>query len=272
VAGRDTLDGKVTVDWDPEQYARFQSERARPFWDLVELIHRGAIDRAVDLGCGTGALTVSVAERLGVGRMVGIDNSPKMLEVAATHGRVAVQFQYGDIARWTSDGDHDLVLANAALHWVPDHRAVLERWIGALAPEGQLAVQVPANHDHPSHLASTEVATREPFASAFDGEPPPDPVAANVLAPEHYTAALYELGVAEPHVRLQVYPHVFESSDDVVEWTRGSSLTRFFRRLPLELHEPFVDAYRDELRARIGRQQPYLYTFKRILMWGRRSV
>lgn len=259
----------MPVDWDPEQYHRFEKQRAQPFWDLVEMIHRGAIDRAVDLGCGTGALTVAAAERLGIGHMTGIDNSPRMLEVAETHGRVEIDFAYGDIARWTSDGDHDLVIANAALHWVPEHAAVLERWIAALAPEGQIAVQIPANHDHHSHLASVEVATREPFASAFDGEPPPDPVAVNVLAPDEYSSLLYDLGIVEPHVRLQVYPHLFESPADVVEWTRGSSLTRFFRRLPVELHETFVDAYREELLARIGRQSPYLYTFKRILMWGR---
>ena len=175
-----------STDWDPAQYERFAAERAQPFWDLVDLIHRGGIERAVDLGCGTGALTVSAAERLGIGQMTGIDNSPAMLEVAATHGRVEVDFQYGDISRWTSNGDYDLVLANAALQWVPDHRAVLERWVAALAPDGQLALQVPANHDHPSHLASAFVATQEPFASALGGEPPPDPVVANVLSPEAY--------------------------------------------------------------------------------------
>ena len=263
--------GMADTDWNPEQYERFEAERAQPFWDLVELIHRGGIERAVDLGCGTGALTVSAAERLGIGRMTGIDNSPAMLEVAETHGRVEVGFEYGDISRWTSDGDHDLVLANAALQWVPDHRAVLERWVAALAPEGQLAVQVPANHDHASHMASAFVATQEPFVSALGGDPPPDPVAVNVLAPEQYATALYELGIGEPRVRLQVYPHVFASSADVVEWTKGTSLTRFFKRLPPELHDPFVDAYRDELLARIGVHRPYFYAFKRILMWGRRA-
>jgi len=255
--------------WDPSQYARFASQRAQPFWDLVELIHRGGIDRAVDLGCGTGALTVSATERLGVGHMTGIDSSPAMLEVAASHGRVEVDFEYGDISRWTSDGDYDLVLANAALQWVPDHRAVLERWVAALAPEGQLAVQVPANHDHASHLASAHVAAQEPFLSALGGDPPPDPVAINVLAPAEYAELLYELGITEPNVRLQVYPHVFDSSADVVEWTKGTSLNRFFQRLPTEMHEPFIDAYRDEVVARIGRHEPYFYAFKRILMWGR---
>ena len=258
-----------TADWNPDQYERFAAERAQPFWDLVDLIHRGGIERAVDLGCGTGSLTVSAAERLGVGHMTGVDNSPTMLERAKAQGRVEVDFEYGDISRWTSDADHDLVLANAALQWVPDHHAVLERWIAALAPDGQLAVQVPANHDHASHLASAHVALAEPFASALGGSAPPDPVAENVLTPERYATVLYELGIVEPHVRLQVYPHVFASSADVVEWTKGTSLTRFFKRLPAELHTPFVDAYRDELLARIGQHEPYFYAFKRILMWGR---
>lgn len=260
-----------STDWDPSQYERFKAQRAQPFWDLIDLVHRGGIERAVDLGCGTGELTVAAAERLGVGHMVGVDNSPAMLERAAQRGRVAVEFADGDIARWTSSGDHDLVLANAALQWVPDHVAVLERWVAALAPEGQLAVQVPANHDHPSHLASADVALTEPFASALGGEPPPDPVAVNVLTPEAYATTLYELGLHEPHVRLQVYPHLFASSADVVEWTRGTSLTRFFKRLPAELHEPFVDAYRDDLLSRIGLQEPYFYAFKRILIWARRA-
>ena len=59
------------------------------------------------------------------------------------------------------------------------------------------------------------------------------------------------------------------SSTDVVEWVKGTSLTRFFRRLPPELHEPFVEAYRARLLDEIGEQQPYLYPFKRILFWGR---
>jgi trans-aconitate 2-methyltransferase len=261
----------MSADWVPEQYERFKTQRAQPFWDLLELVHRGAIERAVDLGCGTGELTVVAAEQLGVGRMRGIDSSPAMLERATRHGRVEVEFVEGDIARWTSNADHDLVLANAALQWVPDHRSVLERWVAALAPQGQLAVQVPANYDHPSHLASVEVAHTEPFASAMGGRPPADPTAVNVLSPEAYATTLHELGLAEPHVRLQVYGHVFESPVDVVEWTRGSSLTRFFKRLPPELHEPFVDAYREELLSVIGRSGPYFYAFKRILIWGRRA-
>jgi len=257
------------ADWDPAQYERFKAQRSEPFWDLVELIQPRGIDRAADLGCGTGELTAAAAERLGVGEMVGIDSSPNMLESASAVVAPGVSFASGDIATWTSAADLDLVLANASLQWVRDHPGVLARWVAALRPGGQLAVQVPANGDHHSHLASAYVATLEPFVSAFDGDPPADPVTANVLRPEEYSMLLYELGFAEPHVRLQVYPHVMPSSASVVEWTRGTSLIRFFKRLPDELHEPFAEAYRTELLSRIGDHRPYLFAFKRILMWGK---
>jgi trans-aconitate 2-methyltransferase len=232
------------------------------------------VGRAVDLGCGDGELTSQVADRLGIGEMVGIDDSPAMLTDAAPHGRAGVRFELGDIGEWGVDGtcgggDHDLVLANASLQWVPDHPRVLTRWAAALAPHGQIAVQVPTNADHPSHLLAAEVAAAEPFASAFDGPPPPDQVAANVLVPENYATLLHDLGFAEQTVRLQVYGHVLGSTAAVVEWVRGTTLTRFFKRLPPELHEPFVDAYRRVLLARLGDHAPYFYPFKRILMWGR---
>lgn len=260
------------MSWDPDQYGRFARERAQPFHDLCDLIEAGepgTIRSAVDLGCGSGELSVQAAERFAIASLTGIDSSSEMLDAARALDQHRVRFELGDIGTWTSRADHDLVLANASLQWVPDHRAVLRRWAAALRPGGRLAVQVPANADHPSHLAAADVAEREPFRSAMAGDPPADPVAANVLAPEVYAELLHDLGFEHQHVRLQVYGHVLASSADVVEWTRGTSLTRFFDRLPAEMHEPFVDAYRTELLGRIGRRSPYFYPFKRILMYAR---
>ena len=253
--------------WDPGQYGKFAAERAQPFWDLVGLIETDRpIRRAVDLGCGTGELTVAAAGRLGVRSMVGIDSSPKMLAKAPP----GLTVHEGDLATWTSAGDHDLVLANASLQWVPDHAGVLTRWWAALDDGGQLAVQVPTNADHPSHRVAAEVAATEPFASAMGGTPPPDPVARNVLAPEQYAVLLHHLGAARQHVRLQVYGHVLASSHDVVEWVKGTSLTRFTDKLPDDLHDRFVDEYRRRLLEAIGDTAPYFYPFKRILFWARR--
>ena len=238
---------------EPRTYGRFAALRARPFWDLAALIDTSQpIDTMVDLGCGSGELTVALADRLDVADAVGIDASPNMLRAAAPLARAGRRFESGDIAQWAWPRPVDLIVANASLQWVPDHRAVLDRWIDQLAPGGRFAVQVPANHDHPSHTCSSAVAAREPFLSAMGGTPPPDPVADNVLRPEQYAELLHDLGIAEPHVRLQVYPQLMESTAAVVEWTSGTSLTRFFRVLPDDLHAPFVEAYRPELLDAVG--------------------
>lgn len=255
--------------WDPAQYGKFAAERGQPFWDLVGLLALDRpIRRAVDLGCGSGELTAALAAQLDIAEMVGIDSSAKMLAAAEPHASRTVRFQRGDIGAWTSNGDQDLVLANASLQWVPDHVGVLTRWWAGLGSGGQLAVQVPANADHPSHRVATEVAAAEPFRSAMGDAPPPDVVGRNVLLPEQYAILLDHLGAVRQHVRLQVYGHKLASSADVVEWVKGTSLTRFVDVLPDELHEPFIDEYRCRLLQAIGDSAPYFYPFRRILFWG----
>jgi trans-aconitate 2-methyltransferase len=256
--------------WDPGRYETFAAERAQPFWDLVDLVEDAPLERAVDLGCGTGSLTAQLVVRRGIGSMLGLDASPAMLAEAAAHAGANVRFAPGDLASWTSAADHDLVLSNAALQWVPDHEAVLERWWAALRAGGQLAVQVPANADHPSHVVAAEVAASEPFRSAMGGTPPPDPVATNVLVPDRYATLLHELGARRQHVRLQVYGHVLAGPSDVVRWVQGTTLTRFTNVLPAALHEEFLATYSRRLLAVLGDGAPFFYAFKRILFWGRK--
>ena len=102
----------------------------------------------------------------GASETLGLDSSPAMLERARAHAGAGLAFALGDIAGFEGRG-FDLVLSHAALHWVPGHPELLARLAGALAPGGQLAVQVPANHDHPSHRLAHALAAEEPFAAAL---------------------------------------------------------------------------------------------------------
>ena len=258
------------IDWNPEQYRRFAAERAQPFHDLLALIEPGAIGRAVDLGCGPGELTALAAQQLGIHEMIGIDNSPAMLDKTGEHVTSTVRFEHGDIGDWTSPGDTDLVLAAASLQWVANHAGVIARWTAALRPGGQIAIQVPANADMPSHEVARLVAEREPYLSMFGPDGPPiDPVQAYVLRPEEYAQILYDLGYERQHVRLQVYPHVLPSTRHVVEWVRGTTLTRFEKRLDADAFAAFVADYETELLRVLGDHQPQFFPFRRILMWGR---
>ena len=246
--------------WDPQQYTRFQSERDQPFFDLLALVEEVERPVVVDLGCGDGRLTAHAHTHLGATSTLGIDSSPAMLAKAV--GSDGLTFELGDISEWTGSGV-DVLLANAALQWVPDHPGVLARWRAALAPGGQLAVQVPSNADHPSHLVAAEVA--DELGLPIE----PDPVERNVLRPEEYAELLVELGAARQHVRLQVYAHPMASSGDVVEWVKGTTLTRVKRVTDDAGYERFLDRYRARLLDRIGDRAPYTYLFKRVLFWGR---
>lgn len=257
----------MSNDWDPTQYARFANERSQPFFDLAALIERPAGPRLVDLGCGSGELTAWLVDSLQVSDAVGIDNSPAMLDVSAPHAGPALRFAEADISAWTSAGDIDVVFANASLQWVPDHIGLLGRWAAALAPGGQLAVQVPANADHPAHLIIDAMRHEAPYESYVI---PPDPVADNVLPPEEYAGLLHSLGFARQHVRLQVYGYLMADAAAVVEWVKGTTLTRVRRALPAHEYERFLVDYTARLADALDHRAPYFYPFKRILFWGRR--
>jgi trans-aconitate 2-methyltransferase len=262
----------VAAAWDPEQYGRFANERAEPFHDLLAMLDDGPTNRIVDLGCGSGELTALAANKLAATQVLGIDNDPAMLDAAAQHASEIVRFAHGDIATWSSDHDVDVVIAAASLQWVPDHAAVLERWAAGLASGGQLLVQVPANAHAATHTVATAVAEREPYLSAFGGtKPPPDPVATNVLTPDAYARVLYDLGFTRQRVTLRVYPHVLRSTHDAVEWVKGTTLTRFSRRLPPDMFSRFLQEYETELTAILGEQRPLFFPFSRILLWAQKG-
>ena len=252
--------------WDPDRYHRFRAERRRPFDDLVAELHPTPGGRLVDLGCGTGELTAAAAAALGASSALGLDASPAMLARAAavTAPGLDLTFREGDLAAFEEPSSWDVVLANASLHWVPDHPTVLARWRRSLRPGGQLAVGVPANPDHPSHTTITEVLAEEPFATLVP-DPPPDPLH-SVLDPARYAEVLWDLGAPDPLVRLQGYGMAMASTAEVVEWTSGTALTRVRRLLDDDAYDRFVDRYRTRLLERLGDRSPYYYAFKRILM------
>jgi trans-aconitate 2-methyltransferase len=250
--------------WDPDQYLRFAAERRRPFDDLLAQLEAVPGGTAVDLGCGTGELTVELHAHLAAAGTLGIDDSVSMLDRARDLDAPGVRFELGRLEEWAPPEPVDVVFANASLHWVPDHPTLLARLVSGLAPRGQLAFQVPANQDHPSHLAATELAT-ERGLEVRGG-------AVSVLAPEQYATVLHGLGLTDIDVVLRVYGFELPSAADVVEWTKGTLLTGYRAQLDDAGYADFEQAYRRRLVAELGGGGPYYYAFKRILARARRPA
>ncbi|HEY3489236.1 MAG TPA: methyltransferase domain-containing protein [Candidatus Deferrimicrobiaceae bacterium] len=247
------------MPWDPEQYHRFTQARFAPFSDLVALIRVRPDMTVVDLGCGTGELTVDLANRLPRSTILGVDESPQMLEKARSLGAKGVSFEQGDLQGVT--GEYDLVFSHAVLHWIDDHPSLFPRLWSLVAPGGQIAFQIPSNHRHPSHTCVLAVADEEPFRSALGGWKRLSPV----LEIDAYATLLDGLGAEAIVAMEKVYPVRLPCAADISEWTKGSTLVPWFDRLPETLHAPFVARYRELLSAALP-PGPHFFTFRRILL------
>lgn len=251
--------------WNPEQYDKFKTERSQPFFDLLDQIPKDScFARAIDLGCGTGELTAILHERFDIKETVGIDNSAKMLERVPE--RSGLSFMNLNIENAVEVGKFDLIFSNAALQWCSDHQELFVRLRDATNDGGQIAVQMPMNHDYHTHVIARELAHQEPFRSWIN---PGADMRPWLLSPEKYADLLFQLGFREQKVMLKVYGHVLEDREAVVEWVKGTMLTAFEKKLTPEQFSQFVDEFRRCLFKVLRDDKPFFYPFKRILMWGR---
>ena len=251
--------------WNPNQYHLFQDERQQPFFDLLKLIDSTKVmGRAVDLGCGTGELTQILHCRFKIGHTLGIDRSPSMLAKATSIGQSNLDFGQGHIENWSDGRGVDLIFANAALQWAPDHHNLVPRLLESLNPGGQIAIQIPANHDHLSHRLAGEIAQEAPFKEALSGYVRRSPV----LPVEDYATMMQKQGLKNICCFMKVYGHQLASSWEVVEWVRGTLLTDYQSRMSPSLYEDYLRRYSKRLIEALGDEKPYFYAFKRILFYG----
>ncbi len=255
--------------WDPAQYEKFKRERAEPFYDLLELIDcQKPPHCTIDLGCGTGELTQVLHEKSRAKETLGIDNSPAMIAQALTRRSEGLTFADHPIERFptATEAPYDLIFSNAALQWCEDHATLFARLRRALAPGGQLAIQMPMNHDYPTHRLARAMASESPYREWLSEA---SERAYPRLSSEDYASLLFRLGFREQKVMLKVYGHVLESREAVIEWVKGTLLTHFQSQLTAERYAQLLSEFRARLFQEIADDRPFFYPFKRLLLWAR---
>jgi len=162
-----------------------------------------------------------------------------MLESAAQR-LPRVRFELADIASWEAAPDRpDLIYANAALQWVPDHERLLPRLLSALAPQGVLAIQMPDSAEEPTNRLMRELAARDPWRGIIGDA---SRARTRLLRIEDY----YDL-LATESARVEVwhtiYQHPMASAAAIVEWVRATGLRPFVDPLPEPLRISFLAEY-----------------------------
>jgi trans-aconitate 2-methyltransferase len=251
--------------WDPDQYARYADERARPFLDLLGRVGASEPRRVVDLGCGPGNLTVLLADRWPDAMVTGIDASEEMIARAVGRGDSRVRFELGDIRSWTPEAEVDVLISNAALQWVPGHDALLRSWADALPSGAWLGWQVPGNFDSPSHVLMNDLARSPRWAGQLADVVRAGP---GVLTPTDYAALLLRAGWAAD-VWETTYLHVLHGDDPVLEWLRGTGLRPILAALDPSDSARFESEFAALLReAYPGTDHGTVLSYRRIFAVG----
>ena len=233
--------------WEPDHYLTYADQRGRPFAELVTRIDADAPRTVMDLGCGPGNLTATLADRWPDARIAGLDSSPEMV-AAARERHPTLDVGVGDLATYLGSGAApvDVLVSNAALQWVPGHLDLLPALVDHVRPGGWLAFQVPGNFDEPSHTIRRDLAAEPPYAA----------ITADLAGPASHDPAVYLGALARLGCLVDAwettYLHLLDGPDPVFTWVSGTGAAptlAALREASSELHAAYVEEFKRRLDA-----------------------
>jgi len=247
--------------WNPDTYNKFKTERFLPFYDLLELVAIKPGISVLDLGCGTGELTRKLADALPGSKVLGIDAAAEMLTDAAAFANNNLRFEQKTIETQLESGKKfDLIFSNAAIQWVENHQQLIPKIIAAINPGGQLAMQLPDQHNNLTNQILNQLADEAPFKTELLNWKWNSPV----LAIDAYSKLLFEHGSQSMVVFEKVYPLILKDADALFDWVSGTALLPYLERLPEDLKPQFVNTFKKRLHLEFP-EIPVFYPFRRIL-------
>lgn len=250
------------ADWNPSLYLQYGAERTRPAAELLARIALNDVSSIVDLGCGPGNSTALLHQRWPSAQIVGVDNSPAMLEQA----RVAVpecRFIEADIQRFRPEHALNLIYANASLQWVPDHYELLPHLVSLLALNGVLAIQMPDNQQEPTHVLMREVAYEQGY---------PDRSRDALPGVHAYYDILSEAG-CEVDIWRTTYYHKMSSHQAIIDWVSATGLRPWLQELNESEQRSYLKRYQELLEQQYPLQEngQILLAFPRLFIVARRE-
>ncbi len=190
--------------WDPERYRRNAAFVPALGQGVLELLAAKPGERILDLGCGDGTLTATLAETATV---VGVDASAEQIVAAKAHGLDARVLDGSQLA---FNGEFDAVFSNAALHWMRDADAVIGGVWRALRPGGRFVAECggAGNGTHVIGAALNALKRR-----GIDGRPA---IPWYFPSPDEYRPKLEARGFKLASIRL--FPRLTELPGRLGDW------------------------------------------------------
>ena len=231
-------------EWDAEEY----DDLARPqdAWGLRILgrLPLAGDETVLEAGCGTGRDTARLLRRLPAGRVIALDGSARMLELARK--RLAadldrVRLLQADLRRPLDLATPvDAVFSVAAFHWIPDHLSLFRNLAAVLRPGGLLAADCGGRGNIAQVSAAIEQVTGVPGEEGVW----------NFAGPEETRLRLESAGFENIEVQLHGEPAGFGSDEEFRRFLRSVILGSHLARMPPAEQAEFVESVASRLPGR----------------------
>ena len=259
--------------WDANLYLKFSDARTRPAIDLMNRLDPATGARAghaiYDLGCGAGNIARLLAERFPPSQVVGIDSSEQMLDKArAQTQNKRVTFGKGDLTQFKPDVPPAILYSNAAYQWVDGHIDLFPGLLKQLPAGGQLAIQMPRNHEAPSHALMRQAAAAGPWKAKLQQVR----TIRQVYEPARYYDTLKPL-TSELDVWETIYQQVLTGKDPVAQYTASTGLRPYMQLLDEAEGKAFYETYVRLLAEAYPMRADgiTLFPFRRLFIVARRA-
>ena len=230
-----------TQRWDPEVYAKSSTAQQRWAQELLSKISIRRNERILDIGCGDGKVTAEIALLVPEGSVLGIDNSTEMTSFAQSKFPPVswpnLTFQYGDASDLHFVDEFDLVLSFACLHWVMDHRPVLEGIRRSLKKGGKALMQF-GGKDNAAAIIEVvdEIISEEKWSGYFEGFKFPY----GFFGPDEYLIWLDRAGLRALRVELVQKDMAQTGREGLASWFKATWLP-YIEKVPKDLREDLIN-------------------------------
>ncbi|HAK89990.1 MAG: hypothetical protein A2X55_05065 [Nitrospirae bacterium GWB2_47_37] len=230
------------MKWDAGMYDSAHSPQTDAGRELIAMTNVREDNSILDIGCGTGKLTMELARLATKGMVVGIDPSVEMLEKARESALSAGNIALINIPAQRIDfrEEFDLVYSNSALQWIKEQEDAAVLLYRALKKGGRIAVQLPAKD------FCWELMENIHSAISFLGlEAKYKKMASPWRFPlkEEFAGFLKDAGFTEVNAFYKDYTLMFESINDVLEWGESAALRPYLFPLSERMREQFKYAF-----------------------------
>jgi trans-aconitate 2-methyltransferase len=231
----------VQYKWDAQDYQKSSEAQLKLGRELIPKLGLKGGEHVLDIGCGDGKVTAEIAACLPQGSVTGIDSSQEMIELACrtfTHHKFSnLRFIHMDARELNFREEFDIAFSNAVLHWVSDHRPVLNGIYLALKKQGRLLLQMGGRGNVADMTAVVlSIIARPEWSPYFRDFIPPY----SFYGTEEYSVWLPDAGLKPLRIELIARDMTQPGREGLSGWFR-TTWHPFVHRVPEAMRQDFID-------------------------------